>query len=312
MGRYTVTTGQNLYDVALHIYGSVEGIVDLMMSNPALSVDQGLKAGQELTYSDDYLIDEDVASFFRMNGIIPAGGEQQVYPKEFTQPLLVELFLSNTKTSVAFTAAGSGIIEVDWGDNAAPESVALGESAQRYIHTFDSAVAGSRRIRLYGDAEFRELDLSDTAPSEVYFLTPLRVEKFTLRNCTLDIGFLQLLEETYLLDLQGLRCPDLRPLVACHGLMTLDLRAGNIKSSTLDAYLLYLVRYYGERRNCCIYLPCAPSGDYIEPQKDIAGTYIPATGMEAIWIITHEESWNEAGNWKFIIDDKIYTYEPND
>ena len=34
--------------------------------------------------------------------------------------------------------------------------------------------------------------------------------------------------------------------------------------------------------------------------------------MEAIWIITHEESWNEAGNWKFIIDDKIYTYEPND
>lgn len=312
MGRYTVTTGQNIYDVALHIYGSVEGIVDLLMSNPALSVDDWLHTGQELIYSDDYLIDEDVSVFFRTNGITPAGGERQVYPKEFTLPLLAELLLSNAKTSVAFAATGRGNIEVDWGDNAAPESIALGESAQRYTHTFDSAVAGSRRIRLYGDAEFRELDLSAAAPSEVYFFTPLRVEKFTLRNCTLDIGFLQLLKETYMMDLQGLRCPDLRPLAACRGLMTLDLRGAYIKSSALDVYLLHLVRRYGARRNCRIYLPYAPGGDYTEPQKDINGAYIPENGMEAIWIITHEEAWNEAGSWEFIIDGKTYTYEPND
>lgn len=312
MGRYTVITGQNLYDVALHIYGSVEGIVDLMMSNPTLSVDDRLHAGQELTYSDDYLIDEDVAAYFRTNGIIPAGGERQVYPKQFTQPLLAELLLSNVKTSAAFSATGRGCIEIDWGDNFPPEVVILGASAQHYTHTFDSAVAGDRSIRLYGDAEFRELDLSDAAPSEVYFLEPLRVEKFTLRNCTLDIGFLQLLEATYLMDMQGLRCPDLRSLAACRGLMTLDLRGGRIKSSALDDYLLHLVRRYGARRNCRIYLPCAPSGNYSEPQKDLAGAYIPANGMEAIWIITHEESWNEAGNWEFIIDEKTYTYEPND
>jgi hypothetical protein len=29
MGKYRVIAGQNLYDIALHIYGSIEGIVDL-------------------------------------------------------------------------------------------------------------------------------------------------------------------------------------------------------------------------------------------------------------------------------------------
>ena len=29
MGKYRVIAGQNLYDIALHIYGSIEGIVDM-------------------------------------------------------------------------------------------------------------------------------------------------------------------------------------------------------------------------------------------------------------------------------------------
>ena len=36
MGKYTVTEGQNLYDVALHLTGSIEGIVDLLICNPEI------------------------------------------------------------------------------------------------------------------------------------------------------------------------------------------------------------------------------------------------------------------------------------
>jgi hypothetical protein len=36
MGKYTVTGRQNLFDIALHLYGSIEGIIDLMMSNTSL------------------------------------------------------------------------------------------------------------------------------------------------------------------------------------------------------------------------------------------------------------------------------------
>ena len=46
MGSYRVVTGQNIYDVALHLYGSVEGIVDLLVNNPALSLETELCSGQ--------------------------------------------------------------------------------------------------------------------------------------------------------------------------------------------------------------------------------------------------------------------------
>ena len=49
MGSYRVVAGQNIYDVALHLYGSVEGIVDLLVNNPALSLETELCSGQELT-----------------------------------------------------------------------------------------------------------------------------------------------------------------------------------------------------------------------------------------------------------------------
>ena len=49
MGNYRVITGQNIYDVALHLYGSIEGIVDLLVNNPDLSLETELRTGQELT-----------------------------------------------------------------------------------------------------------------------------------------------------------------------------------------------------------------------------------------------------------------------
>ena len=63
MGRYKVIAGQNIYDVALHLYGSIEGIVDLMMCNTDLSLDTTLKVGDELIYSDDFVINADVVDY---------------------------------------------------------------------------------------------------------------------------------------------------------------------------------------------------------------------------------------------------------
>ena len=37
MGKYRVVAGQNIYDVALYLYGSIEGVVDLLINNPDLS-----------------------------------------------------------------------------------------------------------------------------------------------------------------------------------------------------------------------------------------------------------------------------------
>lgn len=77
MGSYRVVSGQNIYDVALHLYGSIEGIVDLLMCNPALTLDTVLKVGEELMYTDDFVIDADVVAYNRQHGVIPANGERQ-------------------------------------------------------------------------------------------------------------------------------------------------------------------------------------------------------------------------------------------
>ena len=50
MATYTVQYGQNLFDVALTLYGSIEGILDLLVNNKNLSINTELKYGDELEY----------------------------------------------------------------------------------------------------------------------------------------------------------------------------------------------------------------------------------------------------------------------
>ena len=103
---------------------------------------------------------------------------------------------------------------------------------------------------------------------------------------------------------------DLLPLVECRGLMELDLSEARIRPTVLDEYLMAIVERYGNRRNCRMTLPVSPTGTYREPDRDeTTGRYRIISGMEAIWVILHEESWNEGGAWEFIIDNKTYTVE---
>lgn len=81
MGKYRVVAGQNIYDVALYLYGSIEGVVDLLINNPDLSFATTLTAGRELVYTDDFVIRADVVAYNGLHGIVPANGERHVYPK---------------------------------------------------------------------------------------------------------------------------------------------------------------------------------------------------------------------------------------
>ena len=106
MGNYRVITGQNIYDVALHLYGSIEGIVDLLINNPDLSLETELRTGQELTYTDGFIINADVVAYNGMHGIVPSNGERHVYPKTFTLPLAVVLTLAAGIITVQCAVSG--------------------------------------------------------------------------------------------------------------------------------------------------------------------------------------------------------------
>lgn len=309
MGKYIVTNGQNLYDIALDLYGSVEGVVDLLMNNTDLSFADDLQTGDELIYTDDFIINEDILAYNRQHGIVPANGEQSVYPKYFSLPYTFLFRQHNALTSVSFAASGSGKVEIDWGDNTPVETVELSREQHTYTHIFDNQVREQRQVRWYTDASFIRLDLSEMQVSAVYLFRPVAVEEFAMKGSSVEVDFLQMTTTLYDADLRGLKTSTLLPLLPCPSLMRLDLRDASIKSSVLDEYLMELVAVYGQRRHCEMLLSVCPNGIFQEPQRNENGRYRIVSGMEAIWIIVHEPTWNEGGPWRFIINNQIYTRE---
>lgn len=308
MSKYTITAGQNLYDVALHIYGSIEGITDLLINNPTLSMASRLSAGQELIYTDDYQIDADVVSYYRQRNICPANGERSVYFKEPHHPQIVEFRLSAAAPSTGVSLCGSGVMEIDWGDNTPLQCVELSNKPQTLSHFFDNKIADRRIIRLYGDFRLKQIDFTALNPSAVFLLNPVYAEEVTLRGCTASLDFLPLLEGLYALDLTKIKTASLLPVVQCRGLKRLDLSGIDVLRETLDELLIALVREYCGRRNCEIILSEYPSGEYREPPRDEALNYLISTGMEAIWLLTHEPAWNEGGPWIIRIGERCYQY----
>jgi len=309
MGKYIVSNGQNIFDISLHLYGSIEGVVDLMMNNTELSFADVLQAGDELIYTDGFIINEEIVSYYRMNNIIPANGERNVYPKYPEYPRLIEIAVNNQKTSATYLLTGKGKIQIDWGDNTPLQNILLSDKPQSLNHYFNSQIAENRKIRIYGDAEFQQLDLSRTEAVSVRMLRPVSIERLILKNSCRNIGFACLIKDIYLLDLSDIHCDNLLPLLELKSLKDLDLRNAEIHRDTIDNYLISLVKKYYGRRNCTITLTKEPSGEYREPDRDQQQKYILKSGMEAIWVLVNESAWNEGGYWRFDINGQIYTAE---
>ena len=308
MGKYIVTSGQNLYDIALHIYGSIEGIVDLMMHNEDLSLSEKLRVGQELSYTDNYVIDASIVAYNMTNSIVPANGERNVYYKESEFSRLLDFDLKNEITSTNIKVSGQGTIDIDWGDNTLLETIELTNNVKIITHTFDNKIPDNREIRIYGDSVlFRILDLTDLRPIGIFVYKRLIVEKIELQNNSANLNFLQLIDETFELDFSGSTISSLLPLIYTKDLLKLNLKNCRISTEELDNYLISLVENYNERRNCFITLTHKPSGEYKEPFRDENNRYILSSGMEAIYVLLHEPAWNEGGGWKFIINDQTYT-----
>lgn len=310
MGKYTITAGQNLYDAALHIYGSIEGITDLLVNNPSLSMASRLYTGQELTYTDDYQINADVVAYYRQREISPANGERSVYFKEPQYPRIAEFRLSAAATSTDVSFSGSGDMEIDWGDNTPLQHIVPDNETERITHFFDNTISGERVIRLYGDFRLRQADFTALNPSAVFFLNPVYAEELTLRGCAAPLDFLPLFEGLYALDLSKVKAASLLPIVQCRELKRLDLSGMDVLRETLDELLIALVREHYGRRNCEIILTESPSGEYREPARDENLNYIVSTGMEAVWLLTHEPAWNEGGAWVIRIGEQCYQYTP--
>lgn len=312
MGRYKITQGQNLYDIALHVHGSIEGIVDLLINNPSLSMDDDLKAGDGLDFTDGFVINADVVAYNTTHDIIPASGERKVYPKHFTGPVMAQFYLPCQRNGAAFFASGKGNLEIDWGDNSAPQTISLTGKGQTITHYFDNRTSCSRRIGIYGNFELDTFDISDLQADDIYLILPVTALHAVLHRSGCSLEFIRLLPELRTLDLQGGKINDLSAVLDCKLLTVLDLSGCTLNRQVTDNYLAGLATRHHGRTACRVTLTSQPSGQYREPSRDGNLNYVITSGMEAVWLLTHEPAWNETGIWEFNINNTIYRYEQND
>lgn len=78
MSKYITKSGQNLYDIALAIYGSIEGIFDLLISNPNISYTTVFSSGTELSYHDDFILNQGVVTWLSDNDITVKNGNYNI------------------------------------------------------------------------------------------------------------------------------------------------------------------------------------------------------------------------------------------
>ncbi len=310
MQKYKVKTSQNIFDVAIAIYGSIEGVFDLLVNNPELSFDSVLKGGEELYWDEDFIVYDTIVTSLSNDNIVPVNGERHIYYKDIDKDLRCVIQINEENDSITLLMAGDGNMIVDWGDNSELEIIALQPIMQSYVHYFDNET-DSRMIRLYGEFNIKTWNMS-TINGLVLPTQPLIVDEVEMKQNKVSLHGLFLFNGTYSVKMNNITISDLAPLQNM-SLSYLELKQIKYTSdNTLNDYLKYIAQHNNQRRNCTVVLDTVPSGKYQEPKKDSNGNYIINSGMEAIYVITHEVAWNEAGPWVFNICGTIYQYENSD
>ena len=191
MAQYKVRSGQNIYDVAMTLYGSVEGIFDLLASNSWLNMETQLSYGMILTYHEEFVINKSIVIWLKDNNVLVKNGEhiynyldieefvkqhiqtyhqaiynsladmssdeQNMYWESLYTPRMVIHQQGQISNMVVKLKADTHMI-IDWGDYSAPQIVESTEE-QEVEHCYKGV--GKHIITIYGDCEFSKLDFRE-------------------------------------------------------------------------------------------------------------------------------------------------------
>ena len=191
MAQYKVRSGQNIYDIALTLYGSVEGVFDLLASNEWLNMETQLSYGMILNYHEEFVVNKSIVIWLKDNNVLVKNGEhiyhyldmeelvknhiatyhsalykslsdmssdeQNMYWESLYTPRMVIHQQGQTSNMIVRLKADTHLI-VDWGDYSAPQIVE-GVEEHEVEHCYKGS--GKHIITLYGDFECTKLDFRE-------------------------------------------------------------------------------------------------------------------------------------------------------
>lgn len=291
MATYIVKPNQNLFDVALRLYGSIEGLFDILISNPELNMNSQLTYGQKIEYHESFILNKPIVDEFQKQNIVPSGGDKGVYFKHTEEDLIAIVRVNEDMTYSNFKVAGEGTVIVDWCDNSDLQYINLTADLQTIEHYFNCEV-DERRIKIYGNSNTLKLtQLNSTGlGGAIIMCRPLVVDEYVCIGREFSLTGLYLFRGTYKVDLSGSNIASLLP-IGDMDLQELDLTdVFYVDGNVLDDYLEYVVNHYESRRPCTVRLSSEPS----------------ERGYKAINTILSEPEWNVSDNWKFYINDNLY------
>lgn len=290
MATYKVQNDQNLFDVAIYLYGTIEGLYDLLISNPTINMAEDLRPGTELEYHESFVINSGIASKLQEDNAV-VNNERVVYHKDIEEDLVAVIKVPANLDIAQFSISGDGVMSVDWGDNSSIEKIELTTHQSLVSHYFDNTV-DERRIRIFGNFNIIRLDISRLA-GDLYLTKPIVIDEFVCHSNDNLLSSLFLFKDTYLIDLEGMVVNDLSPIYDM-SLSNLNLMGVQFQNpDILNDYLVYVRQNYGARRACKVYLNTTPSQE----------------GLKAINEILSEEEWNTPDAWEFHINGKLYTID---
>lgn len=74
MEQYIVKTGENIFDIAVTLSGTIEGIWDLLVCNDWLSMDTVLEKGMVINYHSEFVVNSNVTKWLKNNNISVKNG----------------------------------------------------------------------------------------------------------------------------------------------------------------------------------------------------------------------------------------------
>lgn len=170
---YITKTGQNLYDICMTLYGSVEGMLDLLVCNTSLDITEygpselsgkpltlttTLSRGIKLRYHTDLNINDTVLRRVGENTLSFRNGEHSLDIAEIDPSKIIMVVDQRGIMSTIRASVLIGEVYIDWGDFSNVDVISSNEIIE-LEHVYNSP--GSHNIKIYGDPIiFKTLDIS--------------------------------------------------------------------------------------------------------------------------------------------------------